>query len=161
MTTYGHSAYKYELRPIATKDFKFVKFLYLEYDDIYAMYLSVNVSLNQMIANMESYYESIGELDNTIFIIVFDHHQYALSSINHSHWAYSTNYTDMRFDDFAFEIYNISLIIYDSAISIENRNCYLSNIDILPLMADFFQLEYDYAYRTSPFSKIIETELSG
>lgn len=153
MSAYGHSKYEKVHRPGAMEGYAHVKKQYPEYDEYHQMYLSVQRSLDQMLADMEAYYESRGELEDTIFIVVSDHYPYALGETDHKYGEYSQTYVETNFDGTAFETYNVPFFIYDPASTLENRSEYMSNIDILPTIGDLFNLDYTYSYGTSPFRK--------
>ncbi len=151
MSIYGHSKYNEDSRGNIGDSYEYVDNIYPEYDEYYKAYLAVNMSFDQMLSDMEQHYESLGELDDTVFIIVSDHYPYALGDINHSHGAYSESFINSRFDGSAFESYNVPFFIYDPSNTMNNREEYVSNIDVLPTVSDLFDLDYSISYGTSPF----------
>lgn len=153
MSAYGHSKYEKVHRPGAMEGYAQVKSLYPEYDEYHQMYLSVQMSLDGTLEDMEYYYNSRGELNDTIFIVVSDHYPYALGESGHKYGEYSETYVEQNFDGTPFETYNVPFFIYDPASKLENRTEYMSNINILPTVGDLFNLDYTYAYGTSPFRK--------
>lgn len=151
MTTYGHSNYKINKRAEARDEFNYVRELHPDYDEYFVTYLSVQKSLDEMLRSMETYYEQKGELDDTVFIIVSDHFPYTLGDSTHVHNTNSETYIEKKFGKSDFDRFNVPLVIYDPTQKMENRSEYVSNVNILPMMGDLFNLEYSYAYGTSPF----------
>lgn len=152
MSVFGHSGYKLKSNSNISNEYTFVDSVYPQYDEYYKVYLSKHIDLDNMLANMENYYSNNGEIDNTVFIIVSDHYPYALGDTSHSYGEYSNSYVEKSFDGSSFEEFNIPFIIYDPSTKMEDRSEYVSNIDILPTLADLFGLKYEYTYGSSALS---------
>ncbi len=150
MTVYGHSPYEITRREMDRDIFNDVKEINPEYDDLLNSYLTFQVDLDLMMEEMIDYYDEKGELDQTLFIIVADHYPYALDGLDALFVEQSNSYKQ-QFTGELFETYNIPFMIYDPSSSYESNSKYMSNIDVLPTVADLFNFDYKYAEGESAF----------
>ncbi|WOO88253.1 LTA synthase family protein [Mollicutes bacterium LVI A0075] len=151
MSYYGHSAYHISTRPSAESDFEYVNSVYPENDEYLNAYLSFQMSLDKMAEEMIQYYDQQGILEDTVFIFVADHYPYALGDPEHQYGEYSQAYVDASFSGDAYEIYNVPFFIYDPTQKLDNNQEYMSNVDVLPTIADLFGLDYEYSEGKSAF----------
>lgn len=151
MTLYGHSAYHISTRPSAESNFEYVNSVYPDNDEYLNSYLAFQMSLDQMLEEMIDYYEKQGILEQTIFVISSDHYPYALGDPEHRFGEYSEKFVETSFDGTAYESYNVPFFIYDPNASHENNQEYISNVDILPTIADLFGFEVQYSNGKSAF----------
>lgn len=151
MSIFGHSAYDIEDRPREEKNYEYVQSVYPDNDEYLNAYLTFQMSLDRMLEEMVAYYSETGLLDETLFIIVGDHYPYALGDPEHPYGEYSTDFMEQSFSGEAFETYNVPFLIYDPTQKLENNNEFMSNIDILPTIADLMNFDYEYAEGKSAF----------
>ncbi len=142
MTVTGHSTYDPNLRPILWENWNKVHEVYPEYDSYHKGYLAAQMHFDSMVERAIQYYTDIGEIDDTLFVIVADHYPYALVDTTNHHLVqsgtYSSNYNNEPLDK-----YNIPFIIYDPSNIQENNTEYGSNIDVFPTLIDLFGFESD------------------
>lgn len=152
MSMYGHLKYDIDSRPSARTDYQTVTELYPDNDVYLNGYLAYQMSLDQMFEEMIEYYDSKGVLDQTIFIVLGDHYPYALGSFGGNKTGeYSDSYVEQSFDGSEFETYNVPFMIYDPTSNLDNNSKYISNIDVMPTIADLFGFDYQYAEGKSAF----------
>ena len=123
---------------------------YLEYIDIIndaypglseamTVYLAKCMSLDRGIEKLISTLNVYGKLDDTVIVIFGDHHAKGLYD----------NSDDIG-DDLAIlgksEYESVPLIIYNSQTSAQEIDKYCTSIDILPTLANMFNLSYDNEY---------------
>lgn len=151
MSMYGHSNYDVANRPTASDNLAVVNNLYPDNDQQLNTYLAFQMNFDQMLEAMIAYYEDLGVLDQTVFIIVGDHYPYALGDPRKPSSSSSADFLNQSFDGSDFETYNVPFLIYDPNQSLNNNQAYVSNIDIMPTIADLFDFDYDYGFGTSAF----------
>lgn len=155
MSFYGHASYNSEKHPEDAENFEYVNSVYPDNDEPLNHYLSFNMSLDRMMSDMIDYYTKQGVIDDTIFIIVSDHFPYALTYSDEG-YELSQDFIDQSFTGEDFEKYNVPFLIYDPTSKLENNTKYISNIDILPTIADLMNFDYQYAQGHSAFDTSTE-----
>ncbi len=151
MSYYGHASYDIETRPSAESDFEYVNSIYPDNDQYLNAYLAYQVSLDKMLEQMIEYYTQQGLIEDTIFIVIADHYPYELGDPEHKTGEYSDPFLNQSFNGSAYETYNVPFFIYDPTQKLDNNQEYLSNVDVLPTIADLFDLEYEYSEGKSAF----------
>ncbi len=162
MTVTGHSTYDPNLRPILWDNWSFVDSVYPEYDSYHKGYLAAQMYFDAMLAEAINYYTEIGEIDDTVFIIVADHYPYALVDTTNHHLVQSGTYSAF-YNQEPLDKYNIPFIIYDPSSTLENNTEYGSNIDVLPTVADLFGFDtkdFPYSQGYSLFDDRIDHSVS-
>lgn len=157
MSVYGHSGYNIDNRPQEQETFDYVNSIYPENDKYLNAYLTYQMSLDKMLEEMIDYYEQNGELEDTLFVLVGDHYPYALGDLNHTQGEASSAYIEQSFSGEEFETYNVPFLIYDPASELENNQEYISNVDIMPTIADLMSFEYEYSEGKSAFDTTKES----
>lgn len=156
MSFYGHSPYEPYTRVSSKENYHKVENIYPNIDGYLNAYLTYQMSLDQMLEEMIEYYDLEGVLDQTIFIVVADHYPYALGDLEHPYGEYSKSFVEQSFDGSAFETYNVPFMIYDPTNKLDNNSKYISNIDVMPTIADLFGFDYQYAEGNSAFDESTE-----
>lgn len=157
MSVYGHSGYNIDNRPQEQETYEYVESIYPDNDKYLNAYLTYQMSLDQMLEEMIDYYDQKGELEDTLFVVVGDHYPYALGDQNHTQGEASSSYIEQSFSGDSFETYNVPFLIYDPASKLENNQEYISNVDIMPTIADLMNFEYEYAEGKSAFDPTKES----
>ncbi len=151
MSMYGHSNYDVANRPTASDNLDIVNSIYPNNDQQLNTYLAFQMNFDQMLEAMIDYYDDLGILDQTVFIIVGDHYPYALGDPSKPSSSSSSDFLSQSFDGSDFETYNVPFLIYDPNQSLDNNQAYVSNIDIMPTIADLFDFDYTYGFGRSAF----------
>lgn len=104
-------------------------------------YLAKAVEYDKGLEYLLNTLESDGKLDDTVIIIFGDHHPYNLKFDYLNNFSSIDRYEDLNEDKLPF-------IIYNSAQEAKVISKTTSSFDILPTIANLFDLEYDPRYYT-------------
>ncbi len=145
ITFSGHTPYIPYSRRDVLDEYDQVQETYPENDSYHNTYLATQMTFDKMLGEMVDYYTEIGELDETVFIIVSDHYPYAIvdphgNGIQTKSETLSAKYNSAN----ELNIYNIPFIIYDPAQKLPNNDSYIGNVDILPTLGYLFDMEYSH-----------------
>jgi Phosphoglycerol transferase and related proteins, alkaline phosphatase superfamily len=135
ITLTGHGGYNIETRPLLQENFDIVKRMYPEYDETIITYLAAvmhtDKGLEHLLANLEQ--ENV--MDDTVIILVGDHFPYVLGETIRETFPNSTQ---------GLDLYKVPFIIWDNGKNVDVRHDVMSNVDILPTMANMFGLALNY-----------------
>lgn len=102
-------------------------------------YLAKAIELDSMLETLINKLSDNGILDDTVIVLFGDHHPLKISQ------TYLNKYSKIdRFKDFNMD--KLPFIIYNSKIEPENITKVSSTFDILPTLANMFDLDYDPRY---------------
>ncbi|WOO88254.1 sulfatase-like hydrolase/transferase [Mollicutes bacterium LVI A0075] len=159
MSYYGHASYDIETRPSAESDFEYVNSVYPDNDQYLNAYLAYQISLDKMLEDMINYYTEQGLINDTVFIVIADHYPYELGDPEHKTGEYSDPFLNQSFSGDAYETYNVPFLIYDPTQKLDNNQEYMSNVDVLPTIADLFGLNYEYSEGKSAFDDSVDGQI--
>lgn len=117
-------------------------------------YLSANIELDRAVEYLMTSLEEADKLDDTAIIIFGDHYAYGLDEDDI--WEYDGNpeypYMEREFKEEGNELdlHNVPFMIYSNKYRLnlneDYYDEYFSTIDILPTLANMFDLKLDYQY---------------
>lgn len=114
----------------------------VEYSDEILYYLAVNMELDKAIGYLVDELEEANKMDDTVIMIFGDHYAYGID--NEDIWAYEDEY---KTDNDEMDIHNVPmLIISDDDFMTGVQPQYMSTIDIMPTVANLFDLDIDYNF---------------
>jgi phosphoglycerol transferase MdoB-like AlkP superfamily enzyme len=112
----------------------------VEYTDEIIYYLAVHMEVDQAIGYLIDELEAAGKMDDTVIMIFGDHYAYGID--NEDIWAYEDGY---KTDNDEMDIHNVPMmIISDSTLLSGVQSNYMSTIDVMPTVANLFNLNLDY-----------------
>jgi phosphoglycerol transferase MdoB-like AlkP superfamily enzyme len=114
----------------------------VEYTDEILYYLAIHIEVDNAIGYLKEELEAAGKLEDTVIMIFGDHYAYGID--NDVIWDYENEY---KIDNDEMDIHNVPLLIYsDSPNKLANTSeMYFSTIDIMPTVANLFNLDINYA----------------
>lgn len=133
MTVSGHLRYN-KNNAIASKNWDNVK--NLDTSDSIKAYYATNIELDKAVEVLIKKLKDSEKLDDTLIVIAPDHYPYGLT-------IGDLNKISERERNDKFELYNTSLIMYNSKLNTKIIEDYVSGIDILPTIYNLFGIEYD------------------
>jgi arylsulfatase A-like enzyme len=112
----------------------------VEYSDEILYYLAVHMEVDRAIAYLIEQLEDHNKLDDTVIMIFGDHYAYGID--NEDIWAYDSEY---KIDNDELDLHNVPMMIVSNS-NFLNRthDKYMSTIDILPTVANLFNLNIVY-----------------
>lgn len=123
-------------------------------DEEIKYYLAANIELDRAVKYLMDSLDAVGKLDDTAIIIFSDHYAYGLDE--DTIWDYDGNPiypymdTEHKEDGNELDLHNVPFMIYSNKYRLNNvegyYNEYFSTIDILPTIANLFDLDLDYHY---------------
>lgn len=126
----------------------------IELDEEMKYYLATSIELDLAVKYLMDTLEEYDKLDDTAIIIYGDHYAYGLDE--DTIWEYDGNpnypYTEYEFkeDGNELELHNVPFMIYSNKYRLNNTDTYyeeyFSTIDILPTIANLFDLDLQYQY---------------
>jgi len=143
ITMSGHSGYDLNIRLSLHDNFERVRARFPEYPQIVQTYLAAAMVTDQGISKLFEELTASGKLDDTVIVFVGDHYPYGISQ-------------PVLQDTFGIErqldVYKTPFIIWDSSRPAEVRNDVMSNVDVLPTLANLFDLDLQYGMGQDMFS---------
>ncbi len=113
----------------------------VEYSDEIVYYLAVHMEVDKAIGYLIDQLEEANKMDDTVIMIFGDHYAYGID--NEDIWAYDNEYKN-DFDE--LDIHNVPMmIISESSVLTSATETYFSTIDIMPTIANLFDLDMDYS----------------
>ncbi|MCF7925676.1 MAG: LTA synthase family protein [Candidatus Izimaplasma sp.] len=110
-------------------------------DDI-VYYLAVQMEFDKAIGYLIDALEEANRLDDTVIMIFGDHYAYGIT--NDDIWEYEDQY---KIDQDELDIHNVPMMIVSDETSFNGIHSeYMSSIDILPTVANLFNLETNYRH---------------
>ena len=157
VTVSGHFNYG-ETHEIATQNIDIVNQYEadheIEIDEEMKYYLAANIELDRAVKYLMDSLEEQDKLDDTTIIIYGDHYAYGLDES--TIWEYDGNpaypYMEKEFKEEGNELdlHNVPFMIYSNNYRLNNTEDYyqqyFSTIDILPTIANLFDLDLEYQY---------------
>jgi phosphoglycerol transferase MdoB-like AlkP superfamily enzyme len=123
-------------------------------DEEIKYYLAANIELDRAVEYLMDSLEEADKLDDTAIIIFGDHYAYGLDE--DKIWEYDGNpyypymETEYKEEGNELDLHNVPFMIYSNKYRLNNNDAfyteYFSSIDILPTIANLFDLELDYQY---------------
>ena len=123
-------------------------------DEELKYYLAANIELDRGIKYLMDSLEEVGKLDDTAIIIFGDHYAYGLDE--DKIWEYDGNpyypymETEFKEEGNELDLNNVPFMIYSNKYRLNNNddfyNEYFSSIDILPTLANMFDLNLDFQF---------------
>lgn len=111
----------------------------VEYSDEILYYLAVHIEVDRAISYLITELEAANKMNDTVIMIFGDHYAYGID--NEDIWAYEDTY---KIDDDELDIHNVPMIIVSDTTRLENvEQHYMSTIDIMPTIANLFDLNLD------------------
>ncbi len=105
-------------------------------------YLAANMELDAAIGYLMEELAAAGKLEDTVIIMFGDHYAYGVDE--QTIW----DYDDVKEDNNELDLHNVPFFIINNDPSInifnENKDNYMSSIDIMPTVANLFDLRLDY-----------------
>lgn len=144
ITVSAHGGYNIDTRPRLEDNLAIVKSVYPDYDERVQAYLASAMLTDQGIASLYHNLAATGQLEDTVIMIVGDHYPYGL---NNAVLRSTFNITE------TLDIYKVPCIIWDASKPSETRSDVMSNVDILPTVANMFGLELSYGMGQDMFSE--------
>ena len=135
LTVSGHLNYSLEENSMCRRHWSKVKDL--PYSEAVRCYLACQMELELAVSSLVQQLEYAGKLEDTVIAISGDHYPYGLSDEQYSELLGHPV-------DPVFEIYENSFILWNSAMEesvVVEKYC--SSLDIMPTLANLFNLEYD------------------
>lgn len=106
-------------------------------------YLAANIELDLALGHLLTELENAGRLEDTVIVIFGDHYAYGID--DNVIW----DYDDIKEDNDDMDLHNVPFIVVnnDPAITIfdNNKEAFMSSIDIMPTLANLFNLDLDYS----------------
>lgn len=143
VTVSAHGGYNSEFRPRVHDNLAIVEALYPEYDEKVQTYLAAAMITDQGIENLYMNLEKSGKLDDTIIVLVGDHYPYAIDD------AILMNTFDIKQE---LDLYKVPMIIWDVSQPSQVIDSRMSNVDILPTLANLFNVDLKYGMGKDIFS---------
>lgn len=114
----------------------------VEYSDEILYYLAVHMEVDRAIQYLIDELEAANKMDDTVIMIFGDHYAYGID--NDDIWAYDDTYKN---DNDELDIHNVPMLIISDMSYLNNvEENYMSTIDIMPTVANLFDLDLDYRY---------------
>ena len=135
LTVSGHLNYSLEENSMCRRHWSKVKDL--PYSEAVRCYLACQMELELAVSSLVQQLEYAGKQEDTVIAISGDHYPYGLSDEQYSELLGHPV-------DPVFEIYENSFILWNSAMEesvVVEKYC--SSLDIMPTLANLFNLEYD------------------
>ena len=146
LTVSGHFNYS-ENHELARPEYVAAAQAYLddlgaEYTDEILYYLAIHMEVDKAIGYLISELERVGKLDDTVIMIFGDHYAYGID--NEDIWAFEDEYKN-DFDE--MDLHNVPMMIMSSSSFMSGvHDKYMSTIDVMPTVANLFNLDINYAY---------------
>ena len=144
ITVSAHGGYNATDRPRVADNLEFVKQVYPKYDEKVQTYLAAAMLTDQGIATLYQKLCNTGQIENTVIVFVGDHYPYALKG------------DDIRNTfggiDYDMDLYRIPMIVWDANKPQQVIHTRMSNVDILPTIANMFNLDLVYGMGKDVFS---------
>ncbi len=135
LTVSGHLNYNVDQNDMAAKNWGAVE--HLPYTEEPKAYLATQIELERAVASLLEQLEAAGRLEDTVIVLSGDHYPYGLQDEHISQLLGHEVDPD-------FEKYKSTLILWNAGmerpIPVEK---YCSSLDIMPTLANLFDLEYD------------------
>ena len=113
-----------------------------EYNDRILYYLAVHMEVDRAIGYLIDELERVGKMDDTVIMIFGDHYAYGIE--NDDIWAFEDEYKN-DFDE--MDIHNVPMMIMSNSSFLSGIHTkYMSTIDVLPTVANLFNLNINYDY---------------
>jgi phosphoglycerol transferase MdoB-like AlkP superfamily enzyme len=112
----------------------------VEYSDEILYYLAIHMEVDRAIAYLIEQLEDHNKLDDTVIMIFGDHYAYGID--NDDIWAYDSEY---KIDNDEMDLHNVPMMIVSNSTFLNGtHDNYMSTIDILPTVANLFNLNIVY-----------------
>ncbi len=112
----------------------------VEYSDEILYYLAVHMEVDKAIGYLIDELEAAGKMDDTVIMIFGDHYAYGIE--NEDIWAFEDTY---KIDYDELDIHNTPMILVSPATQLRGvKSTYLSTIDVMPTVANLFNLNINY-----------------
>jgi hypothetical protein len=146
LTVSGHFQYS-EDHELAKEEYVLQAQLYLdslgeeiEYSDEILYYLAIHIEVDRAIAYLLAELEAANKMDDTVIMIFGDHYAYGID--NEDIWAYENEYKNNNDE---LDIHNVPMMIISDTSYLDNvEEYYMSTIDVMPTVANLFDLNLDY-----------------
>jgi phosphoglycerol transferase MdoB-like AlkP superfamily enzyme len=143
ITMSGHSGYDINLRSSLLENVEHVRARFPEYPQIVQTYLAAAMVTDQGVSKLYEQLEASGKLADTVLVFVGDHYPYGVSQ-------------PMLEETFGLahqlDVYKTPFIIWDHSRPAQVRNDVMSNVDVLPTLANLFDLDLQYGMGQDMFS---------
>lgn len=142
LTVSGHFKYT-DSHPIASKNAQVIRDYEIsegiEFDSQIFYYLAANIELDKAIGYLMDELEANDRLKDTVIVIFGDHYAYGVDKS--TIW----DYDDIKDDDSDMDLHNVPLLIYSDSFILDGYiENYMSSIDMIPTLANLFNLPLDY-----------------
>lgn len=120
-----------------TKYFDEIKAIYPEYSDFIVRYLSTVKEFDESLRLMMAELDRTGKLDDTVIVLFGDHHMLRTEV------EVMDEYTEEFDRTYGYNVHRSPMVIYNSTIEPQVVSNYGSTKDLLPTLANLFDLQYD------------------
>lgn len=135
LTVSGHLKYDYQSNAMSRRHWNQVADL--GYSEAVTAYLACQMELELAMESLVNQLEAAGKLEDTVIVLSADHYPYGLTDEEYSELLGHEV-------DPVFEIYENTLILWSADIQEPvHVDKYCSSLDVMPTLANLFDLEYD------------------
>ena len=135
LTVSGHLKYDYESNAMSRRHWSQVSGL--GYSEAVTAYLACQMELELAMESLVDQLEAAGRLEDTVIVLSADHYPYGLTDQEYSELLGHEV-------DPVFEIYENTLILWSADLEEPvHVDKYCSSLDVMPTLANLFDLEYD------------------
>ena len=150
LTVTGHGPYDIENRPNLQENYDAVMELFPNMTPEMATYYATAVETDRGIERMIADLEAENLLENTVIVLVGDHYPYGLSTDALDMLSENTS----KLEDLS--AYSVPFIVWDVSHPSQQIETTMSNVDILPTLANMFDLPLQYSFGKDVFSNQID-----
>ena len=138
ITYSGHQPYIFDEVGVDMDDVAKIQSIFPNLDDTYVSYYAKTMDLDKALGDIMSTLEYSGKLDDFVFVFLGDHIVKGLDFSKESLF-YTQTEIEYNNDDFTTSLY-----IYNNQIEPLEMNKVSTVLDLIPTLANMFNLEYDY-----------------
>lgn len=115
-------------------------------------YMATAMELDLAVQTLMSHLDAANKLDDTVIMIYGDHYAYAINE--QTIWSYD----DVKIDDDPQDIHRVPMLMYAPNTALDGiYETYMSSIDIMPTIANLFDLpmQYQFAFGVDVFDETL------
>jgi len=147
ITMTGHSGYELRLRPSLFDNLEHVKARFPDYSLKVQIYLAAAMGTDQGVKKLYEDLTRSGKLADTVIVFVGDHYPYGVDMEE----LQATFNIERQLD-----VYKTPFIIWDASHPAQTRDNLMSNVDVLPTLANLFGLNLRYGMGQDVFSHRVD-----
>lgn len=144
LTVSGHASYDEKRRNTIQENLKKVREKYPKYDKTLQGYQAAQMLTDQGVAKLIQQLTDANQLKDTVIVLVGDHYPYG---INQEIFTKTTNVEK------TLDMYKVPFIVWDFSKPQREIKDVMRNYDVLPTLANLFDLPLMYSYGKDIFSK--------